>query len=123
MLESVEPVRRRIRSTIDAEPTLSSSLSSSRTAPSTLRPFRYVPFLLPRSSRAAPSSPTTMRACRRETDSSSIQTTAAWSRPMRLTPGFNAISRWPQINRYAGSALEGGERFPAGGTASSAQNA
>ena len=38
---------------------------------------RYVPFLLPRSSTVAPSRPIPIRACRRDTDSSSIQTAAS----------------------------------------------
>ena len=98
-LERVEPVRRTTRRLSVAGPILTASRSPSKTAPRIFLPARYVPFLLPRSWIVAPFGPIVIRACRRETDSSSIQTTASRSRPIRFSPGASAISRRPQIRR------------------------
>src|SRR5205814_8289164 len=91
VVEAVDPVFRNSRKTIRAGPILITSRSESRAGFSILRPRTYVPFLLPRSSIVAPSSSTAIRACRRETDASSIQTTAPESRPVTFPVESRAI--------------------------------
>src|SRR5215471_17279676 len=74
-VDAVEPVLLNWRYTIEAGPILIVSRSSRRQGLPSFFPPRNVPFLLPRSSSLAPFSSTVIRACRRETEASSIQTT------------------------------------------------
>ena len=100
-------------------PILTTSRSPSETAPRIFLPARYVPFLLPRSSIVAPFGPIVIRACRRETDSSSIQTTASRSRPIRFRPARARSRAGPRSGDRRGRTSDrafGGAAFgPRGG--------
>src|SRR4030095_9385965 len=74
-VERVDPVCRITRTVRVAGPILTTSRFPRATAPRIFLPPTKVPFLLSRSSIDAPAGPIATRACRRATDSSSLQTT------------------------------------------------